>query len=429
VAIVSVAAVGALAAVGRRGLEPVTFTPEEREIILGMSPLPPVPPDPTNAVADDPAAAHLGRFLFFDTRLSADGAHSCATCHVPTEGFGDGRPVAEGLGTGTRNSQTIWNVAYHDWFFWDGRADSLWSQATRPIERDVELGSSRLELAHLIAGDAARREAYEGVFGPLPDLSDRTRFPEAGRPDPARPSSEAHRAWSSMAWGDQQAVNEILANVGKAIAAYERRIVSGESPFDRFVEGMRDGDPEKLGAIGEEAKAGLRIFIGEGNCRLCHTGPTFSDGLFHAGLVPPRDGGAPMDSGRYGAVPALLEDMFNAAGPFNDDPGRARAGRLRGLHQAAHDWGAFKTPSLRNVALTGPYMHQGQLEELEDVVRFYSTLEGALQRDAGTEVVLRPLGLDDDEVRALVAFLESLTSTELDPDLLEAPSSPMLEAP
>ena len=399
-----------------------TLTEEQRAIALEMSPLPPPPPDPTNRVADDDDAAALGQFLFFDERLSANGQVSCATCHVPTHGFGDPRRLPMGLMRGERHAQSLWNVAYADWFFWDGRADSLWSQALKPLERDIEMGSSRLAVAHVLHDDPALREAYEAVFGPMPDLDDLGRFPAAGAPSV---NQRLDAPWRSMAHEDQRAIDRVFANVGKALAAYQRRLVSRRSDFDVFVEGLREGDPAKQAALDDEALRGFGLFVGKANCRLCHAGPNFSDGHFHNNRVPPLGGGLARDPGRFGAAAALRRDPFNAAGPHSDDPELGGAVRLGALHAESHDWGLFKTPTLRNVALSPPYMHQGQLDSLEDVVRYYSTLGGALPTSAGDESVLLPLGLSDTEVHDLVAFLRALTDADVDPTLLEPPASPM----
>ena len=140
-----------------------------RRALLRHSPLPPPPPDPTNRHADDPAAAHLGRFLFFDERLSGSGTVSCATCHDARRGFTDGLTLAEGVGTGRRHTPTLWNVAHHRWLTWDGRADSLWMQALDPIEDPVEMGGNRADVARLVLEDEALRAAYTDVFGALPD--------------------------------------------------------------------------------------------------------------------------------------------------------------------------------------------------------------------------------------------------------------------
>jgi cytochrome c peroxidase len=226
---------------------------------------------------------------------------------------------------------------------------------------------------------------------------------------------------------DQRAANAVFVNVGKAIAAYEHRLLSNHSPFDEFVEGLRGGDSDRIAALSPEAQRGLKLFIGTGECRLCHSGPNFTDGEFHDIRVPPREGGQPRDAGRFGGLRNLLEDPFNAAGEYSDDREGSAARRLRFTVNGPENWGRFKTPSLRNVALTAPYMHQGQFESLEEVVEYYSTLEGAVVADHHDEAILVPRDFTEQEKRDLVAFLRSLTDDDLDPSLLEAPASPRVE--
>lgn len=400
------------------------FSERQKALVFGHSPLGPPLPDPTNRVADDPDAIRLGQYVFFDRRLSANGSLSCASCHVPDTGFADGKPVAEGIGTGMRNTPTLWNVSYHRWFALDGRFDSLWSQALDPIEGPEELGSSRLHVAHLVYKDRALKTAYERIFGTLPPLDDPGRFPLQGRPMPAALDHAHHVAWAAMTTADQIAVNTLFVNLGKALAAYQRRIVSRKAPFDTFVEGLRTGDERKLNVLSSAAQRGLKVFIGIGNCRLCHTGPNFTDGEFHNVLVPPRDGGRPRDPGRYTAIRHLKSTPFLAGGEYSDAPG-GEAGQLAVfLADSPENWGRFKTPGLRNVALTAPYMHQGQFATLADVVRFYSTLEGAVRVDHHQEQILAPLNLSEQQQADLVAFLQSLTDTSIDPDLLHQPESP-----
>jgi cytochrome c peroxidase len=409
-----------------RAGEPVTFTELEQRRILQHSPLPSLPPS-TSRYADDDRAARLGQFLFFDPRLSANGEVSCATCHDPANGFADGKPVAEGMGSGTRHTPALWNVAYNRWHFWDGRADSLWAQALNPIERDIEMGSSRLELAHLVFEDPTLRRAYESIYGALPPLDDRGRFPPKGRPVPERPSDPMHQAWSTMRDDDRAAVDLLFVNAGKAIAAYERRLVSRRAPFDVFVEGLREGDGTRMSAISPSAQRGLKLFVGVGECRLCHRGPNFTDGEFHDIRVAPRDGGLPTDPARFDGVRLLQQDPFNALGPYNDDPEGRAAQRLKFLANGPHNWGAFKTPSLRNVARTAPYMHQGQFETLAQVLEFYSTLKGALPADHHDETILVPRNFSPEQQADIIAFLESLTDEAIDEALLRAPDSPLLD--
>jgi cytochrome c peroxidase len=386
----------------------LAFSEREFAQILRLSPLPPAPRDPTNRADGVGEAIELGRRLFEDSRLSGAGEHSCKTCHDPARGWTDGRTVAIAAGTGTRNTPSLWNVAQNRWFFWDGRADSLWSQALKPIEHAAELDGSRLQAAHLIDDDAELEALYAAVFGPLPEMSDTERFPRVGGP---RAHDERRQAaWRTMAAEDREAVNRVFANAGKAIAAFEATITTRAAPFDRFVSDLRAGITQSK-AISPEAQRGLRLFLGPGNCVFCHSGPNFSNKEFHDVRVPLR-ADASRDTGRLGGVMELYKDEFTAAGPFSDDASSPRAEQIVYLNYEAGLLGHFKTPSLRNVALTPPYMHQGQYASLRDVVRHYSTLEDAVAPADPThvEVLVRPFSLDEQEIDDLVAFLESLTS-------------------
>ncbi|MCB9746030.1 MAG: hypothetical protein H6740_25870 [Alphaproteobacteria bacterium] len=401
----------------------VVLTDAELARALAASPRPAPPPDPTNAVAEDPDAAHLGQFLYFDTRLSADGQVACATCHDPTQGFGDGLQLAEGQGTTARHAPTVWDTVYNRWYFWDGRADSHWAQAAGPLEASGEHGYSRCELAHLMADDPELAEAYANIFGPLPDLSDLERFPAAGRPVPGDPEHPHARAWAAMTEADQDTVTQIFVNAVKCIAAYERKLIAGEAPFDRYVADLTAGvDSTELSA---EAQVGLKIFMGEGNCHFCHSGPTFTDKEFHNIGLGPREWLDAEDEGRYAGVQQLLDNPFNAASRWSDDPEGASAERLSALQLEDQELlGRFKTPTLRNVAESAPYMHGGQFLNLEEVVHHYDLLE---ERPAvgHREDLMLPLELSIDEVFAVVAFLESLTGDPVDEALLVQPESPV----
>ncbi len=395
----------------------VLLTDDEIELAREFSPLESPPPDPTNRVADDPAAARLGRAFFFDPRFSRSGTISCATCHDPARGFSDGRRIAKGEAHHARHTQSLWNVAYNRWFFWDGRKDSLWSQALQPLEDHREHGTTRLEVVHAVAADEGYARAYEDVFGPLPPLDDEARFPPAGRPMPEEPRHPHHVAWTGMADEDRDAVTRTFVNLGKAIAAFERTLVTRRAPFDVFVEGLATGDEEKLRAIPPAAQRGFSLFVGEGRCILCHDGPNFTDREFHANRVPTGEG---VDPGRALGVLRLLDDPFNLRSPHADDGGELGRTKLSLPRPKWHLPGEFKTPSLRNVATSPPYMHEGQMETLQEVVEFYSTLEGAVPPGPHTEKLLRPLGLDARGKADLVAFLESLTEETI-PDALRGP--------
>jgi len=419
----SLALAASLVCVGAaRGQQPVEFSPAELARIRQHSPLGPVPDDPTNAWADDPDAAAFGQRLFFDERVSRDGDRSCATCHVPDLGFTDGRVVAEGVAEGPRHTPSVWNAGYQRWYFWDGRADTLWGQALQPIENPLELAGSRTAIAHLVLGDPALRAEYEAIFGPAPaDLLDGLPLHARPAPAPRFEPDAADAAWRALAPETRGAVDTVFARIGKAIAAYERRLVSRRAPLDVFVEGLSDDDPEKLAALSASAQRGLKLFVGEAGCRLCHSGPAFTDGEFHNLSLPLPPGRSPGDSGRLAGIRRLRADPFNSAGPHSDAPDGRRAARLRRLVAGGDLWGQFQTPSLRNVARTPPYMHAGQFETLADVLDFYDTLAGQTNLGHHQEQVLTPLRLTERERTDLLAFLHSLTDEDVDPALLSPP--------
>jgi cytochrome c peroxidase len=417
------------------------FTADEVRALLQLSPLPDPPADPTNRYADEPRAARLGQFLFFDKRFSASGAVSCSTCHQPALAFTDGKhfgevesvirggsaagaeppaaPPADGPGAKhlDRHTPSLINVAYNRWFFWDGRADSLWAQPLQPLEDAREHATTRLEIAHAFGADPDLARAYEATFGALPDLADPQRFPPKGKPGVAE--------WDAMAAADQSAIDGVYANFGKALAAYERRLVSRSSPFDEFVAGVRAGDLGRQRALSPQAREGLRLFVGPARCVRCHSGPNFTDREFHDNRVPTLTGEPRRDGGRNRGIPMVQADRFNGTGPFSDAPSGDAADKLHFLPRSGDSWSEFKTPSLRNVELTAPYMHQGQLATLDDVLAYYNTLEAAVPTHS-PERTLMPLQLPDESLAALREFLRSLTDVRLDPALLQQPPTPYL---
>lgn len=407
--------VGALVASAVQGVE---FDAKTLARIRQHSPRPPLVEDPTNRVGDDPRAAQLGQRLFFEKRWSRNGEISCATCHDPERAFADGKQVGVGLAKLERNTLSVLDSARQRWFFWDGRADSEWAQALGPLENDDEMGSSRVRAVALVGEDESLRPAYVELFGALPDVADAARFPRNAKPSTS--DAAANSAWSAMRADDRTAIERAASNIAKCIAAYERKLVTGPAPFDRFVEGLADGDAEKLAALSPSAQRGLALFVGKASCRVCHSGPDFSDGEFHSIGVAPLGGGPPRDAGRHAGAKLVRANPFNAASSFSDAPNGPAAERLATLRAGAETWGEFRTPSLRNVTRTAPYMHQGQFATLDAVVRFYSTMQGALAQGHHQETVLRPLNLSDEEIADLVAFLGSLDGEDV-PDELRRP--------
>lgn len=399
---------------------PIAFNAAELAVIATLSPVPSPPPDPSNAQADNPLAAALGQALFFDKALSKTGEVACSTCHQPDRFFADGEPLGKGVGTAGRNTPTALGAAHARWLFWDGRADSLWMQALGPVESDVEHGFTRLGVAHALAD--RYRSRYEAVFGALGDLSDPKRFPTRARPVPDDPAHPDAVAWAAMTVADRAVVDRLFANFGKAIAAYERRLLPGEAPIDRYVAAVKEGDASGGGALTEAQRRGLRIFVGEhARCAACHAGPRMTrDVFFNIGVAQPP-GAAPIDQGRRaGARDVLLSD-FNCAGPHSDQDAASCAHLIHLKQGEVAAIGAFKVPTLRNVEHTAPYMHAGQLATLHDVIDHYDTIEAHAPAAGTREPFLRDLALSDRDRDDLVALLRAFSGLP--------PTGPLMRAP
>jgi len=357
------------------------FSEAEVRAILRHGPWPaPWPGDPTNRVSGNPQAIELGEHLFFEPRLSPSRKVLCATCHVPYRSWQDGRARAFGLEEVDRNTPGLIDVRYQRWFGWDGAGDSLWAQSVRPISDAREMGGSRAQAAALVRGDAQLACRYAKAFGAPPPASDEA----------------------------------VLAGIGKALAAFQETLVSGRSPFDDFRDALSRGDAASMKAYPEAARRGLRLFVGRGNCSACHFGPNFTNGEFHDTGVPFFVKGG-VDPGRHGGIRKLEANPLNLLGEYNDEPwhdGRPGASAVK-TRQVAHEhrnFGEFRVPSLRNVALTAPYMHNGSLATLADVVRHYSEVSPDRLHSDGIPLV-KALHFSAEESADLVAFLESLTET------------------
>lgn len=375
------------------------FSDAEKKTIasLALSALPPLKPDTTNRFADVPAAAALGSTLFFDQGMSRDGTVSCSTCHKIDRQFQDDLPQAVGVGHTNRRTMPLAGVARDPWFFWDGRRDSLWAQALTPLENPLEQAGNRTAYAHYIK--ARFGERYERIFGPLPDLST--------VPANASPlGTDAEKAaWNAMPDDEAEDVNRVFANIGKAIAAFERSIEPAQTRFDRFALDLATGAETKGDAVfSREEILGLKLFIGKANCVTCHEGPRFTDSGFHNTGVPPV-ADLPPDRGRIDAVRQVDADPFNCFGAFRDGAAAA-CGELRFMVRDAPELvRAYKTPSLRGAATRPPYMHAGQFSSLDEVVAHYAKAVPSVE---GTSEV-HPLELSDRERAALVVFLKTLS--------------------
>jgi len=347
------------------------FSEDERRKILSHGPWPPAPArDPSNRVSGKPEAIAFGEKLFFEPRLSGTGSVLCATCHAPFRAFQDGRARGFGLEPVDRNTPSVVNARFHRWYGWDGAHDSLWSQSVRPL---LDAREMRASPAH-VAGVVRRifPKDYQAAFG------------RAVPPDD----------------------EEVLVDVGKALAAFQETLVSARAPFDDFRDALEANKPS---TYPEAAKRGLKIFVGKGNCSVCHVGPHFTNGEFaDTGMkffaAPGR-----VDSGRHAGIQKLKASALSLLGRYNDDPARSTAVGTRHVELQHRNFGEFRVPGLRNVALTAPYMHDGSLASLRDVVKRYSELnEERLHADG--EKILKPLKLAEEEIEDLVAFLQSLSS-------------------
>lgn len=400
-----VLALTALAIAGATWYLPSTRVPEWQPAELGLIQSLSLanwqlPDSPGNRFADDPRAIELGRRLFFDPRLSGNGEVSCSLCHQPRFAFSDGLDRGEAIGTSKRNTRSLPGAAASPWQYWDGRRDSLWAQALSPLEDPAEHGGNRMAYVRFVAEDASYRAAYEDVFGPLPGFEDGARFPRNAGPV-ADPRWQA--AWSAMDPADREAVNQAFANLGKAIAAFERKLVPQPAPFDRFVAALAQGSDEKVAGFGSAEQRGLEVFIDKGRCIECHNGPLFTNNEFHNTGVLPYPGELP-DRGRVEGLRLVRTDPFSCLGPYSDAD-ETDCAELAFARDDATLLGAFRTPGLRDVALTAPYMHKGQLKTLGEVIAHY---------DEAPEAVIghnesKPLGLSPRERRDLEAFLLSLT--------------------
>lgn len=312
-----------------------------------------IPPD--NPVT--PEKVELGRSLYYDKRLSKDGTVSCATCHDPAMGFGDGKVVSEGVGglKGTRNAPTILNAVFNEVQFWDGRAASLEEQAKGPLTNPVEMAM-------------ADHDAVVAVVRAQPE----------------------YKAAFAKVFGREATIDDIA----RAIATFERTAVSGNSKFDRFIAGDRT-------AMSPSAQSGWALWNGKARCNTCHpfgdATPNFSDNKFHnIGVAAKgRDFGALARQAQAAGDPDKLAKH----------PDFSELGRFVATRQPK-DIGSFKTSGLRDIALSAPYMHDGSEKTLLDVVKFY---DRGGEPNPNLDGGIVPLKLTEQEMLDLVAFMESLT--------------------
>ena len=354
---------------------PISFDEDEVALILSHGPWPiATNPDPSNRLSGRPAAIAYGKTLFESNDLSADRQRSCASCHQENLSYTDGLPRAVGNGRSDRNTPPLLNMRLNRWFGWDGKSDNLWAQSITPILNARELGMTPGTLKIRMENSPMLANGYHNTFGVAPAGHD---------------------------------AETVMVNIAKAMAAFQETIVSGKSPFDAFRDAQASEDAAGIAAYPDAAKRGLKLFIGKGRCDLCHFGANFTNGEFHDIGLPHRPEPGRVDKGRYGGIQQLRKSRFNLLGPHNDDKLRATAGFTRRVQLTPRNWGEFRVPSLREVARTAPYMHDGSKATLEDVIDHYSEIpEDRLHQDG--EKLLKPLNLTDTEKADLLAFLKTL---------------------
>ena len=318
---------------GAPGADAGALAPQERSAILALGPWPPEAlHDAANPASASPAGIVFGEALFHSPRLSPTGIR-CASCHEPWRHFADGRVVAQGVATGSRNTPSLRDAARHGHFGWDGAHDALWQQSLRPLADPREMPASAAQVAALLRNDAALSARYATVFG-------------------ARPGRDDAR---------------VVRDVGLALAAYVETLATPPTAFDQWRDQLARSpdarEPPTSAAFPAAARRGLRLFVGRAGCSGCHAGPTFSDDAFHVSLVHSMTAAGVPDLGRRGN-PAYR----------------------------------FRTPGLRDVAATAPYLHDGSAAQLCDAVQPHASEAGRVAA-----------ALTGAEQRDLVAFLRTLS--------------------
>jgi cytochrome c peroxidase len=372
----------------------IEFSAEERVRIAAHGPWPmPRSVDASNRADGQSDAIELGRRLFIDKRLSANNKLACASCHDPKRAFQDGKKS----GRHGRNTPSLLDAAQRRWLGWDGASDSLWAASIAPLAAKHEMAATPKSVMALLQRDRTLKLKYQAVFG-------------TAKPD----------AW-------------LLINTAKALAAYQATLTTPRTAFDEFADALSRSDSTNAmrsdstnamrsdstndirknsapaARYPQEAQRGLKLFVGEARCFLCHTGPSFSNGEF-ADIGRPFFTKAGADPGRWGGLQKLLASPFNRLGSYSDtEPDDISALATQHVVQEPRHYGEFKVPSLRGLRHTAPYFHDGSAATVEDVVRHYSNIdENRLHADGAQ--LLRPLKLTPQQVADLAAFLRTLSA-------------------
>ncbi|WP_108862222.1 cytochrome-c peroxidase [Ruegeria sp. Alg231-54] len=352
----------------------VLLSDDEIQQTLSFGPWPiSLQSDPSNRVSSDTRAIALGAALFNDPVLSADSAFSCARCHDPEQAFTTSDARAFGRVLVDRNTPSLRNLAGLRWYGWGGKSDSLWAASLHPIIEEQEMAHSKESLKAAIS-ESIYIDDFEAIFGDI-QIQD----PEL-----------------------------VLVNTAKTLSAYLETLATGRTQFDDFRDALENQDLAAAANYPEAAQRGLQLFIGRGNCVFCHNGPRFSNNEFHDAGVPYFLSETEVDDGRFGGLNFLLSNAYTLDGNWSDDAEKQGAWVVRSVRRSHSDFGTFRTPSLRGVAETAPYMHDGSLIDLDAVIRHYSEIDTE-RLHADGEAILSELSLSEQEIADLTAFLESLS--------------------
>jgi len=369
------------------------------------------PVSESNRYAFNKDAQAFGEKLFNEKALSSSGKFSCASCHQSDKHFTDGLAKAVAAGVAQRNTPPLHGVAWHSWFYWDGRRDSLWSQALTPIEAPLEMASDRIAATSLIANQSEYRAQYESIFGTLPfEKSD----PLLSLSATPIGDEKQKRAWLELTAVQQDKFNTVFSNIGKAIAAYQHTLKPVETRFDEFQREVAAGKSiRQIKSLNKKELEGALLFLNEKKtqCIECHNGPLLSNDNFH-NIATGNFTGPVFDFGREFGSQAALLDEFNCQGRYSDAKADDCLHLIYMSRDTVHMRGAFKTPSLRNIINTAPYFHDGRFTTLEQVVRYYANPPAWTRPD---EHELRPgFELTEKEIVALTAFLQSFEPLKTD---------------
>jgi cytochrome c peroxidase len=383
-----------------------TWSEDEMDILrsLWIGNLPPLKPDLSNIYADNEKAAELGHLLFFETQLSKNGKVSCSSCHRPESFFTDTLAQSNGIGKTLRHSPSLVGVAYNDWFYWDGRRDNHWSQALNALEAAGEHESNRLHIVNTILANKKYKTLYQTVFGDVP--AGISIYKGAASP---RGNEVEKQAWAEIPKDKTKAINHVFANIGKALAAYQRKLLPTASRFDDYIgeisSSNKKNTPPQYKTLNEAEIRGLRLFIDpKSSCLNCHNSPLFTNQGFHNIGLPDKENNFP-DLGRVFGIQAAFLDEFSCKSIYSDCNAKD-CKELQYLNLEHISERTFKVPSLRNVSRTAPYMHDGRFSTLKETINHYGSI--SVRRLKSRELL--PLKATAQDIEDLVAFLKTLDS-------------------